>query len=171
VEKLTMALIFSIDGEATNIEIVRRRPRLVLRIGRRDYEVTEEARSGPRHRLLIDGEPIDFAAVSDGNVGFVRLRNRTRQVALLDSRQTAGSLDESLDDIRAPMPGVVVSVHKGAGDAVRRGEAILTIESMKLQMALTAPRDGIVASLSKRAEDAVDKDEIVASLVAASGAE
>ena len=166
-----MALIFSIDGEATNIEIVRRRPRLVLRIGRRDYEVTEEARSGPRHRLLIDGEPIDFAAVSDGNVGFVRLRNRTRQVALIDSRQTAGSLDESLDDIRAPMPGVVVSVHKGAGDAVRRGEAILTIESMKLQMALTAPRDGIVASLSKRAEDAVDKDEIVASLVAAGGAE
>jgi len=166
-----MALIFSIDGEATNIEIVRRRPRLVLRIGRRDYEVTEEARSGPRHRLLIDGEPIDFAAVSDGNVGFVRLRNRTRQVALLDSRQTAGSLDESLDDIRAPMPGVVVSVHKGAGDAVRRGEAILTIESMKLQMALTAPRDGIVASLGKRAEDAVDKDEIVASLVAAGGAE
>ena len=166
-----MALIFSIDGEATNIEIVRRRPRLVLRIGRRDYEVTEEARSGPRHRLLIDGEPIDFAAVSDGNVGFVRLRNRTRQVALIDSRQTAGSLDESLDDIRAPMPGVVVSVHKRAGDAVRRGEAILTIESMKLQMALTAPRDGIVASLGKRAEDAVDKDEIVASLVAAGGAE
>jgi acetyl/propionyl-CoA carboxylase alpha subunit len=171
VEKLTMALTFSIGGEATNIEIIRRRPRLVLRIGRRDYEVTEEARSGPRHRLRIDGESIDFAAVSDGNAGFVRLRGRTWQVSLLDPRQAAGNLDESLDDIRAPMPGVVVSVHKREGDAVLRGEAIVTIESMKLQMALAAPRDGIVASLSKKAEEAVDKDELVATLVAAGDAE
>ena len=166
-----MALEFLIDDEVRQIEIIRRRPRLALRIGRREYEVAEEPGSGARHSIRIDGELIDLTAAREGNAGFVRLRGRTWQVSLLDPREAAGSLGENVDEIRAPMPGVVVSVHKREGDAVRRGEAIVTIESMKLQMALAAPRDGIVASLSKKAEEAVDKDEIVATLVAASGAE
>jgi len=166
-----MALTFSIDGAATQIEIIRRRPRLALRIGSREYEVAEEPGSGPRHRLRIDGESIELAAAREGNACSVRLRGRTWLVSQVDRREASGSLSEAVDEIHAPMPGVIVSVHKREGDTVRRGEAVVTIESMKLQMALAAPRDGIIASLSKKAEDAVDKDEIVATLAAASGAE
>ncbi len=158
-----MALTFSIDGKAASIEIVRRRPRLVLRIGRRDYAVVEEAGLG----LRIDDEAIDFASARDGDAAFVRLRGRTWKVRLEDTREAAGGFGASLDEIRAPMPGLVVSVNKRKGDEVRRGEAIVTIESMKLQIALAAPRDGIVAAVNKKAEQTVDKDEIVATLIEA----
>ncbi len=119
----------------------------------------------------MNGETIEFAAVRHGDRGFVRLSGRTWRVSLLDLRQAAGRLGEGVDDIRAPMPGVVVSVHKREGDAVRRGEAVATLESMKLQIALAAPRDGIIAAISKQAEETVGKDEIVATLVAAGDAE
>jgi acetyl/propionyl-CoA carboxylase alpha subunit len=171
VEKLTMAVAFSIDGEATSIEIVRRRPRLVLRIGRRDYEVVEEAHSGSRHRLRVDGEAVEIAACREGDAAFVWLRGRTWNVQWIDPRRAAGGFAENLDEIRAPMPGVIVSVNKAKGEMVRRGEAVVTIESMKLQMSLPAPRDGIVAALNKAVEDSVAKDEIVATLFAAGGAE
>jgi biotin carboxyl carrier protein len=68
--------------------------------------------------------------------------------------------------VRAPMPGVVVSVQKTIGAAVRRGETILTIESMKLQMALNAPRDGVIAELPVREGDVFDKDAVLARLEA-----
>jgi acetyl/propionyl-CoA carboxylase alpha subunit len=162
-----MAVTFSIGGEATFIEIVRRRPRLTLRIGRRDYEVVEEAHSGSRHRLRIDGETVEIAACREGDAAFVWLRGRTWTVQWVDPRRAAGGFGEGLDEIRAPMPGVIVSVNKAKGEKVRQGEAVVTIESMKLQMSLPAPRDGIIDELNKAAEDSVAKDEIVATLVAA----
>lgn len=62
------------------------------------------------------------------------------------------------------MPGAVLWVHKTAGAKVARGEAIVTIESMKLQMALTAPRDGVVAELMRAEGETFEKDEVIARL-------
>ena len=62
------------------------------------------------------------------------------------------------------MPGAVVAIHKQAGAEVKRGETIVTIESMKLQMALAAPRDGVLAEIRRGAGETFDKDEIVAEL-------
>ena len=64
------------------------------------------------------------------------------------------------------MPGAVVSVQKKPGDAVKRGEPIITIESMKLQTALPAPRDGVIASILKSEGETFEKDEVIATLEA-----
>jgi acetyl/propionyl-CoA carboxylase alpha subunit len=166
-EKLTMAIAFSVDGETKEIAIVRRRPHLVLKIGERIYEVADETDPGSRHRLRINDETIEFAAACEGATCFVRLAGRTWRVALSkDARANDGDRDGP-DEIRAPMPGVVVSIHHRPGDAVQRGDTIVTIESMKLQLALSAPRNGIVAALFKQANEAVDKNEVIASLASA----
>ena len=63
------------------------------------------------------------------------------------------------------MPGSVVEIHKQAGRAVQRGETLVTIESMKLQMALVAPRDGRARRAAERGSARLSsKDEIVAEL-------
>ncbi len=49
------------------------------------------------------------------------------------------------DDIRAPMPGKVLDVKAVAGLAVKRGDALVVMEAMKMEHTLTAPRDGVVA--------------------------
>ena len=45
--------------------------------------------------------------------------------------------------VRAPMPGAMVNVLVRAGDAVRVGDAVVVIESMKLETTLRAPRAGV----------------------------
>ena len=45
------------------------------------------------------------------------------------------------------MPGTVVDVAVAAGDAVEAGQLLMTIESMKLQTAITAPQDASVAEV------------------------
>jgi biotin carboxyl carrier protein len=47
--------------------------------------------------------------------------------------------------VRSPVSGVVVGVDAKAGDAVRRGQALATIEAMKMRYAILAPIDGVIA--------------------------
>ena len=75
------------------------------------------------------------------------MAGRTFEATSLRSRATRpkATAGRRSDSVRAPMPGSVVEVHKRPGDGVARGETLVTIESMKLQIALVAPRDGASA--------------------------
>jgi 3-methylcrotonyl-CoA carboxylase alpha subunit len=67
----------------------------------------------------------------------------------LDTGEAAGGGGAVADgDVRAPMPGKVVSVSVKKGASVKQGDALLTLEAMKMEHALTAPFDGIVAELN-----------------------
>lgn len=50
-------------------------------------------------------------------------------------------------ELRAPMNGKVLAVTAQAGAAVQKGDVLLTIESMKLEHAITAPRSAVVQAL------------------------
>ena len=65
-------------------------------------------------------------------------------------------------ELRAPMPGAVLLVPKAVGDEVQAGEAIVVLESMKMELSLVAPVDGTVTELSVSVGDKVARDQIVA---------
>ncbi len=51
-------------------------------------------------------------------------------------------------DIVSPMPGKIIAVEVSEGQAVTKGQKLLTLEAMKMEHTLTAPFDGVVAELS-----------------------
>ncbi|MDX2238837.1 MAG: biotin carboxylase N-terminal domain-containing protein [Hyphomonadaceae bacterium] len=51
------------------------------------------------------------------------------------------------DEIKAPLPGKIVGLSARAGDAVTKGDALVTLEAMKMEHQLKAPRDGVVAAV------------------------
>ncbi len=55
------------------------------------------------------------------------------------------------------MPGRIVSVGCAPGDAVARGQVLLVLEAMKVQMRLAAPADGAVAAVRVAPGDLVDE--------------
>ena len=73
----------------------------------------------------------------------VRSPREAEHMALLPERAAAGAAASR--HLLAPMPGVVVEVRVGAGDAVRAGDALAVVEAMKMQNVLHAERDGVVA--------------------------
>jgi acetyl-CoA/propionyl-CoA carboxylase biotin carboxyl carrier protein len=74
--------------------------------------------------------------------------------------RTAGT---ALDgQLRAPMPGQVLAVSAAVGDALRAGDPVLVLESMKMELTLTAPGDGTLAELTVAAGDAVVLDQALA---------
>ena len=162
-----MPLHLTLNGERHSIEIVRRKPYLVLNVDGRAYEIPEWS-TEPVSRMAIGNESmvVARALVDDGahEACFVRIDGRTHEVVLIDPRQESAGHDSTRDEIHAPMPGAIVSVHKQAGEQVTRGETVITIESMKLQTALAAPRDGRLLDVLKEAGETFDKDELLARL-------
>lgn len=51
------------------------------------------------------------------------------------------------DKLTAPMPGVILTVDTAVGAVVKRGDALLVLEAMKMKNELRAPRDGTVAEI------------------------
>ncbi|MDR2856675.1 MAG: acetyl/propionyl/methylcrotonyl-CoA carboxylase subunit alpha [Novosphingobium sp.] len=68
--------------------------------------------------------------------------------------------------ILAPMPGKVIAVEVFAGEAVTRGQKLLTLEAMKMEHTLTAPFDGVVAELNASAGAQVQVEALLARIEA-----
>jgi biotin carboxyl carrier protein len=57
--------------------------------------------------------------------------------------------------VKAPLPGVVLSIPVKVGDAVKAADTVLVLEAMKMENAIHAGRDGKVASISVNPGDSV----------------
>lgn len=160
-----MSFSILLDGVAHSVDIVARRPHLVLRIDGRLHTIhaQNDGRAGDGE-IVIDGERVHATRGFVGETQYVRVGGRTfeARVDTFEGSGTGGGA--ALDAIKAPMPGAVVRIHKQAGDMVARGEAVVTIESMKLQTTLAAPRDGVIEILFCEEGGAFEKDAIVARL-------
>jgi biotin carboxyl carrier protein len=78
-----------------------------------------------------------------------------------DSVEAAGD-----GSVRSPMPGKVTVLSVKTGDAVTKGQALLTLEAMKMEHALTAPFDGTVEMLAVTLGAQVSEGAVLVKLAA-----
>jgi biotin carboxyl carrier protein len=102
---------------------------------------------GRAHRLFLAGPAEAPWVWHDGVVYRPEVSDRARP-ARARARETAGSLS-------APMPATVRAIHVAPGDAVRRGDTLMVLEAMKMELPLKAPADGTVAAVACRVGDLV----------------
>ena len=100
--------------------------------------------------VALDGvaQPAAVVRSADGHchvrwgVHDLRLQDLSHQAA------TAAGSGPAARELRAPFNGKLVAVAAQAGERVTRGQALLTIESMKIEHQIAAPRDGTLASVA-----------------------
>lgn len=66
--------------------------------------------------------------------------------------------------IEAGAAGKVFKLEKKVGDAVKKGDAVVIIEAMKMEIPVVAPEDGTVASVDVAVGDAVEAGAVLATL-------
>ena len=66
--------------------------------------------------------------------------------------------------VNAPMPGKILAVKATVGQAVKKGDAIMVLEAMKMENDIVAPQDGTVASLNAAVGDSVEAGAVLATL-------
>lgn len=115
-------------------------------------DVEELTRADPGELLSDDGEKTT-----------PRTRNIIQQPVSTEAKpaQIQAISHESKEQgvITAPMPGVIVSVSKKAGDNVTAGEPILILEAMKMENEIRAPIGGVLLEVKVSPGQRVDKGE------------
>lgn len=138
---------YSVNGAHIRLDILHRRPQLCIKVGDAVHTVLEVPHAGSEFELLIDGTVYRGWRCRIGNEVWVRLGGRNFVV-----RGSESDLEQATDAsarllVRAQMPGIVVAVHCEAGQSVRAGDKLLTMESMKLQVTLTASDAAVVEQI------------------------
>ena len=66
--------------------------------------------------------------------------------------------------VAAPMPGKILGIKAKVGDAVKKGQAIIILEAMKMENEIVATEDGTIASIDTSVGAAVEAGDILATL-------
>ncbi|MCG3167557.1 MAG: hypothetical protein POELPBGB_03350 [Bacteroidia bacterium] len=64
-----------------------------------------------------------------------------------------------VQEVKAPMPGMVLNINVAAGDEVKKGDALLVLEAMKMENIIKSPRDGKVKIVKAVKGSAVEKNQ------------
>jgi biotin carboxyl carrier protein len=75
-------------------------------------------------------------------------------------------LDKSkINEIKAPMPGLVIDIRVEEGQTIKKGDALLVLEAMKMENILKSPTDGIVKKISVSKGVAVEKNQLLINFI------
>ncbi len=109
------------------------------------FEVLIEEREG-RYNVLMFGDLYEVEVADE------------RQQRLLRS-STGFEVAQGEIAIRSPMPGLIVAVPVAEGQAIKQGDALCVLESMKMENELKAPRDGVVVRVHVARGDRVEQNK------------
>jgi acetyl/propionyl-CoA carboxylase alpha subunit/acetyl-CoA carboxylase carboxyltransferase component len=140
----------------------RGRPELDIEVGHRiqlrhrgiSYDLHVVKMADTSYRVVVDGKPVDLSmsTLSRYERRVTRAGHRHRVLTVTEGLRYLVEVDGvshslSRDDggiVRAPAPGVVVSVRVKPGDLVAEGDPVAVIEMMKMELAVPAPFAGRV---------------------------
>lgn len=125
------------------------------------------------YHAIIDHKSVDAKIVSED------FNNRTYCVELFgkvyevyignpldDLIETLGLETKEIlriDELKAPMPGLITKVNVAEGEEVQEGDSLLILNAMKMENNITSPRNGVIKSVEVKTNEAVEKNQLLIS--------
>lgn len=137
------------------------------------YDVDFESISGqPVFSILVDGDSHEAYVYPDEDRWEVHLNGIQYRVVVEDEREkrlrsSFGSGPEQTGEyyLKAPMPGLVISIPVSDGQEISQGEVLVILESMKMQNELKSPRDGKISRIRVKEGDSVERKQTLLSVI------
>jgi biotin carboxyl carrier protein len=110
---------------------------------------------------VIKADPItkSFVLKINGKIYTVDLKDRFD--LLLEKMGLNNGLSGKANNIKAPMPGLIVDLRVKPGDIVKAGDALLILEAMKMENLIKATAESIVKSVKVAKGDSVEKNQVL----------
>jgi len=112
--------------------------------------------------LLIDGKRLTAYISSDNAKRWVTINGQTLLLKKSSTARNRGHGGQhAAGELTAPMPGQVRLVSVSEGEAVTKGQTLLVLEAMKMEIRIHAPQDGIVKKLFVKQDQTVEREQIL----------
>jgi biotin carboxyl carrier protein len=131
----------------------------VIEIKNGSFHVIKDHRSYTVEVLKADQETKSFVIRVNGNNYSLEVKDKYDE--LLHSLGMDDVNAKKVNEIKAPMPGLVLDVRVGEGMAVKKGDAVLVLEAMKMENILKSPSDGTVKKINVQKGTAVEKNQVL----------
>jgi biotin carboxyl carrier protein len=110
---------------------------------------------------VIKAEPAEKSFLVSVNGNKYQLNVKDKFDELLKSLGMDNLNSNKVNEIKAPMPGLVLDIRVSEGDEVKKGDPILVLEAMKMENILKSPTDGIVKKINVKKGLAVEKNQVL----------
>jgi biotin carboxyl carrier protein len=111
-------------------------------------EILEQDLTAKTMNLRVNGETVNISAKSEFDL-------------MLDKLGLSSAFTTAVNEVKAPMPGMVLSIKVQAGDTVAKGDTLLVLEAMKMENMLKSPVDGVIKKVAVQQGIAVEKNTVL----------
>ena len=131
----------------------------LAKISDRHYHVIHESKGYNIELVSEDPASKTFVLKLNGINYVVELRDKFD--LLLNKLGLTGAAAGKVNNVKAPMPGLIIELRVVEGQSVQAGEPLLILEAMKMENIIKAPADSIVKSVKIKKGDSVEKSQIL----------
>jgi 3-methylcrotonyl-CoA carboxylase alpha subunit len=157
---------YQFGDEVRTVRVETDGDRQRVRVGDLDASITVQA--GEHNRLLVDvnGQRLVAHIVHAGDKRFIHLDGQTWTLRRSEPvrRRTGGTGASQSGGITAAMPGRVLDVLVAEGDLVQKGDALVLLEAMKMELRLVAPAIGRVDKILCQPGQVVARGQVLIQL-------
>lgn len=115
-----------------------------------------------RYSVVVNGSRYNVE-VSEGFNDSIQVKSITEVEGKSVKNAKSAAAGATENDIVASLPGAVHKILVSAGDHVKKGQAIVVLEAMKMEIEVKAPKDGIIGSIEVSKGQSVANNQVVAS--------
>ena len=123
------------------------------------YHLIKDNKSYNLEVLSLDTAKKEFVIKVNGKVYDLKASDKYDE--LLSKRGISRGAAAKVNELKAPMPGLVFDVKVEVGQQVAEGEPLMILEAMKMENVLKAPADVTIKSIEIEKQEAVEKNQIL----------
>ncbi len=140
-----------------------------MTIGGREFDVEVGDVGSSPVTVIVDGTEYEVEIPSAPAERIAPIRDAQRSPRpprrpAAQPRPSTGGTSTADGVVRAPMPGRIVRVNVSGGESVERGQALVVLESMKMENTVASPKDGVVKTVYVSADDSVQHGQSLVEL-------
>ena len=114
-----------------------------------------------RYSVVVNGSRYNVE-VSEGFNDSIQVKSITEVEGKSVKNAKSAAVGATENDIVASLPGAVHKILVSAGDHVKKGQAIVVLEAMKMEIEVKAPKDGIIGSIEVSKGQSIANNQVVA---------
>ena len=114
-----------------------------------------------RYSVVVNGSRYNVE-VSEGFNDSIQVKSITEVEGKSVKNAKSAAAGATENDIVASLPGAVHKILVSAGDHVKKGQAVVVLEAMKMEIEVKAPKDGIIGSIEVSKGQSVANNQVVA---------
>jgi biotin carboxyl carrier protein len=135
-------------------------------IGEREIEFSAIKQADGAWLLTINHRRVLAVVAGDGELRYVYVNGNTLTLSAVDERAKRRKQSGSAGDLTAQMPGQVVGVLISDGETVSKGQTLVILEAMKMEIRVTAPADGVIQGVFVTQGDVVQRSQRLVEITA-----